>query len=163
MLSARDLVTTHRALTDAEFALNDDGGGGKLDEAGAPVAFFVQTSEKTYATFELTVTNPGGHSSTPRTDSAIFDLATVIKRLEAHRFPVAVNDTTRAYLRAMSKLTPGAEGEAMGRLAAHPDDRAAADELWDHPETIGITRTTCVPTLLRAGHAENALAQSATV
>jgi carboxypeptidase PM20D1 len=163
MLSARDMVTTHRALTDAEFALNDDGGGGKLDEAGRPVAFFVQTSEKTYATFELTVTNPGGHSSTPRTDSAIFDLATVIKRLEAHRFPVAINDTTRAYLRAMSTLTPGAAAEAMGRLAADPDDRGAADQLWRHPETVGITRTTCVPTMLRAGHADNALAQSATV
>ena len=163
MLSARDLVTTHRALTDAEFALNDDGGGGKLDETGTPVAYFVQTAEKTYATFELTVTNPGGHSSTPRTDSAIFDLANVLKRLEAHRFPVAINDTTRAYLREMGRLTPGPEGEAMGRLAADPADQAAADELWRHPEVVGITRTTCVPTMLRAGHAENALAQSATV
>lgn len=101
MLSARDLVTTHRALTDAEFALNDDGGGGKLDEAGKPVAYFVQTAEKTYATFELTVANPGGHSSTPRTDNAIFDLAHVLARLEAYRFPVVVNDATRAYLREM--------------------------------------------------------------
>ncbi len=163
MLSARDLVTTHRALTDAEFALNDDGGGGKLDETGTPVAYFVQTAEKTYATFELTVTNPGGHSSTPRTDSAIFDLANVLKRLEAYRFPVAVNDTTRAYLREMGRLTPGPEGEAMGRLAADPADQAAADELWRRPEAVGITRTTCVPTMLRAGHAENALPQSATV
>jgi acetylornithine deacetylase/succinyl-diaminopimelate desuccinylase-like protein len=163
MLSARDLVTTHRALTDAEFALNDDGGGGKLDETGTPVAYFVQSAEKTYATFELTVTNPGGHSSTPRTDSAIFDLANVLKHLEAYRFPVAVNDTTRAYLREMGRLTPGPEGEAMGRLAADPADQAAADELWRHPEAVGITRTTCVPTMLRAGHAENALPQSATV
>jgi acetylornithine deacetylase/succinyl-diaminopimelate desuccinylase-like protein len=163
MLSARDLVTKHRALTDAEFALNDDGGGGKLDEAGMPVAYFIQTAEKTYATFELTIANPGGHSSTPRTDNAIFDLAHVLARLEAHRFPVAVNDATRAYLREMGRLTPGLEGEAMARLATDPTDRAAADELWRHPEAVGITRTTCVPTLLRAGHAENALPQSATV
>ena len=163
MLSARDLVTTHRALTDAEFALNDDGGGGKLDEAGKAVAYFVQTAEKTYATFELTVTNPGGHSSTPRTDNAIFDLARVLDRLEAYRFPVAVNEGTRAYLREMGRLTPGPEGDAMVRLSDDPSDRAAADELWRHPEAVGITRTTCVPTMLRAGHAENALAQSATV
>ncbi len=163
MLSARDLVTTHRALTDAEFALNDDGGGGQLDEDGTAVAFFIQTSEKTYATFEMTVTNPGGHSSTPRADSAIVDLAAVITRLAAFRFPIAMNDTTRAYLRAMSTLTPGPAGDAMARLAADPGDRAAADQLWRHPEVVGITRTTCVPTMLRAGHAENALAQSATV
>ena len=163
MLSARDLVKTHRALTDAEFALNDDGGGGKLDESGKPVAFFIQAAEKTYATFELTVTNPGGHSSTPRADNAIYDLAAVLKRLEAHRFPVKVNDTTRGYLRAMARLTPGPEGEAMGRLAENPADEAAADELWRHPEAVGITRTTCVPTMLRAGHAENALPQSATI
>lgn len=163
MLSARALVTTHRALTDAEFALNDDGGGGKLDESGAPVAFFIQAAEKTYATFELTVTNPGGHSSTPRPDNAIYDLARVVQRLEAHRFPVAVNDTTRGYLEAMARLTPGPTGDAMRRLAADPGDRAAADVLWALPEEVGITRTTCVPTMLRGGHAENALAQSVTV
>ncbi len=163
MLSARDLVKTHRALTDAEFALNDDGGGGKLDESGRPVAFFIQAAEKTYATFELTITNPGGHSSTPRADNAIYDLGAVLKRLEAHRFPVKVNDTTRGYLRAMARLTPGPEGEAMGRLAENPADVAAGDELWRHPEAVGITRTTCVPTMLRAGHAENALPQSATI
>jgi acetylornithine deacetylase/succinyl-diaminopimelate desuccinylase-like protein len=122
----------------------------------------VQTSEKTYATFELTVTNPGGHSSTPRTDNAIYELATALKRIEAHRFPVQVNDVTRAYFQAVSKLTPGEVGDAMGRLARNPNDAGAADVLWRHPEQVGITRTTCVATMLRAGHAENALPQSAT-
>lgn len=162
MLSTRALVTTHRALTDAEFALNADGGGGVLNEAGEPERYLVQTSEKTYATFELTVTNPGGHSSTPRTDNAIYQLATVLKNIEAHRFPVMLNDATRAYFEAVARITPGKIGEAMGRLARDAADSAAAEVLWHEPEHVGITRTTCVATMLRAGHAENALPQSAT-
>lgn len=162
MKSTREMVTTHRALTDAEFALNDDGGGGKLDEQGEPVAFYLQSAEKTYASFELTVTNPGGHSSTPRVDNAIYDLAKVLQRLEAHRFPVMTTDATRLYLREMSTITPGEVGKAMAALAANPDDQAAADVLWTKPEVVGITRTTCVATMLKAGHAENALPQSAT-
>jgi len=162
MTSTREMVTTHRGLTDAEFALNDDGGGGKLDEQGEPVAFYLQSAEKTYASFELTVTNPGGHSSTPRVDNAIYDLARVLQRLEAYRFPVMTTDATRLYLREMSTITPGEAGKAMAALAANPDDQAAADVLWTKPEVVGITRTTCVATMLKAGHAENALPQSAT-
>lgn len=162
MLTARDLVTTHRALTDAEFALNADGGGGVLGEDGNPIRYLLQTSEKTYATFELTVTNPGGHSSTPRLDNAIYELATVLKNIQAYRFPVRMNETTKRYFQAASKVTPGEVGEAMARLAANPDDSAAADVLWAEPEQVGITRTTCVATMLRAGHAENALPQTAT-
>ena len=162
MLSTRGMATTHRALTDAEFALNDDGGGGTLDEQGEPVAFFLQSAEKTYATFELTVTNPGGHSSTPRVDNAIYDLAGALKRLEAHRFPVMTNDATLLYLREMSAIKGGEVGRAMSALAANPGDEAAADLLWKEPEIVGITRTTCVATMLRGGHAENALPQSAT-
>jgi acetylornithine deacetylase/succinyl-diaminopimelate desuccinylase-like protein len=155
-------VTTHRELTDAEFALNADGGGGVLNDDGTPRAFLVQASEKTYATFELTVTNPGGHSSTPRTDNAIYQLARALGQVEAHRFPVRTNDATRAYFEAASRLDDGAVGEAMARLAADPDDAGAAEVLWHEPEQVGITRTTCVATMLRGGHAENALPQSAT-
>ncbi len=162
MVSAREMVTTHRDLTDAEFALNADGGGGSMDPDGKPLLFAVQASEKTYATFELTTTNPGGHSSTPRTDNAIYDLATALGHLEAYRFPVMTNGVTRAYLRAMSKVVPGAVGGAMARLADDPTDEHAADVLWHEPEEVGVTRTTCVATMLRAGHAENALPQSAT-
>jgi acetylornithine deacetylase/succinyl-diaminopimelate desuccinylase-like protein len=162
MRSTRAMVTTHRALTDAEFALNDDGGGGMLDERGEPVAFFLQSAEKTYATFELTVSNPGGHSSTPRVDNAIYELAGALKRIEAHRFPVMTNDATRLYLREMAAITPGEVGKAMAALAENPADDAAAAVLWKEPEVVGITRTTCVPTMLRGGHAENALPQSAT-
>lgn len=162
MMSARRMVTTHRELTEAEFALNADGGGGLLSVDGNPVSYVIQTSEKTYATFELTVTNPGGHSSTPRTDNAIYELATALKNIEAYRFPVMVNQATRRYLEGMAKVTPGEIGEAMARLADNPDDSQAADVLWHQPEVVGITRTTCVATMLRAGHAENALPQSAT-
>jgi acetylornithine deacetylase/succinyl-diaminopimelate desuccinylase-like protein len=162
MLTARALVSTHRALTDAEFALNADGGGGVLNEAGEPERYLVQTAEKTYATFELTVTNPGGHSSTPRDDNAIYELATVLKRIQAHRFPVQVNEVTRRYFEAVARITPGEVGEAMGRLARDPSDAEAAEVLWHEPEQVGITRTTCVATMLKAGHAENALPQTAT-
>ncbi len=162
MVSTRGLVTTHRKLTDAEFALNDDGGGGILDERGEPVAFFMQSAEKTYATFELTVTNPGGHSSTPRVDNAIYELAGALKRIEAHRFPVMMNDATRLYFTEMAKVTPGEVGKAMAALVANPADEQAANVLWTRPEQVGITRTTCVATMLRGGHAENALPQSAT-
>jgi carboxypeptidase PM20D1 len=162
MISARELVTTHRDLTDAEFALNADGGGGVMDPDGKPLMYLVQASEKTYATFELTVTNPGGHSSTPRTDNAIYQLATALKHLEAYRFPVMMNDVTRSYLRAMSKVETGEVGKAMAALADNPADARAADVLWHQPEQVGVTRTTCVATMLRAGHAENALPQSAT-
>ncbi len=162
MLSAERMATVHRDLTDAAFALNADGGGGVLAEDGSPVAYSVQTSEKTYATFELTVRNPGGHSSTPRTDNAIYELATALKRIEAYRFPVRVNDATRLFFRESAKITEGAVGEAMAHLAENPDDSQAAAVLWNEPELVGITRTTCIATMLRAGHAENALPQSAT-
>ena len=162
MLTTRALVTTHRELTDAEFALNADGGGGVLTQDGRALQYLIQSSEKTYATFELTVTNPGGHSSTPRVDNAIYELASALKNIEAHRFPVRVNEATRQYFEASARITGGEVGGAMARLARNPDDSEAADILWHQPEQVGITRTTCVATMLRAGHAENALPQSAT-
>lgn len=162
MLTAQDLAGAHRNLIDAEYALNTDAGGGVLDEAGKPARYTVETSEKTYATFELTVTNPGGHSSTPRVDNAIYQLTAALQKLQSYRFPVQVNDITRAYFTALSRITPGPVGAAMGQLATDPSDSAAAEVLWHVPEQVGITRTTCVPTMLEAGHAENALPQRAT-
>jgi acetylornithine deacetylase/succinyl-diaminopimelate desuccinylase-like protein len=162
MQTAQALVGEHRALTDAEFALNADGGGGVLDEGEEPESYLIQAAEKTYATFELTVTNPGGHSSTPRTDNAIYDLAGALQRLESHRFPVRMNDATRSYFLATADLRDGEVGQAMRRLAEDPTDAEAAEVLWHEPGEVGITRTTCIATMLRAGHAENALPQSAT-
>ncbi len=161
--TVQDLLTNHRDLVDAEYALNGDAGGGTLaEEDGRPLSFGIQTAEKTYATFELTTRNPGGHSSLPRKDNAIYELADVLKAVQAHRFPVMWNDTTLAWFRAAGAVTAGSRGEAMRRFAANPRDTAAADILADSPTDVGITQTTCVATELRAGHAENALPQSAT-
>ena len=162
MQTTRSLMTTHRQLTDAEFALNADAGGGELGPDGKARAYSIQTSEKTYATFTLTVRNPGGHSSAPRADNAIYELATVLKNIEAYRFPVQTNETTRRYFEALARVTDGEVGEAMRRFALNPDDAEAAEILAQLPWQVGVTRTTCVATMLSAGHAENALPQSAT-
>lgn len=156
-------IAAHPWVKDAEFAINTDAGGGALDNAtGKPLIYLVQGAEKTYATFDVTVTNPGGHSSRPRADNAIYQLAHALDRIEAHHFPVMANDLTRAYLGAMGRAQTGVVGEALRRFAANPDDAAAADTLAQSPEFVGTTRTTCVATMVEAGHAENALPQKAT-
>lgn len=162
MATVRDLVNNHRDLIDAEYALNSDGGGGTLEENGKPRMYSVQTAEKTYASFELTTHNPGGHSSQPRPDNAIYELADALEKLQAYRFPTMWNDTTLAAFKTVGAATPGEVGEAMRRFAANPKDEAAADVLAKVPYEVGKTRTTCIPTLLRGGHADNALPQSAT-
>jgi carboxypeptidase PM20D1 len=155
-------IAAHRWVKDAEFAINTDAGGGILDDAtGKPLIYLVQGAEKTYATFDVTVTNPGGHSSRPRGDNAIYQLAHVLAKIEAYQFPVMANDLTRAYLGAVGKAQSGSVGEALRKFSADPNDAAAANELAKSPEFVGTTRTTCVATMLTAGHAENALPQTA--
>jgi acetylornithine deacetylase/succinyl-diaminopimelate desuccinylase-like protein len=161
--TTRDLVENHRALIDAEFALNGDGGGGTLDDAtGNGRIYSLQGAEKSYATFTFTARNPGGHSSAPRLDNAIYDLADALTKLRAHRFKVMWNDWTIGSFRAASAATPGALGDAMRRFAENPTDADAAEVLWREPGLVGRTRTTCVATMLGGGHAENALPQTAT-
>jgi acetylornithine deacetylase/succinyl-diaminopimelate desuccinylase-like protein len=121
----------------------------------------LQTAEKTFASFTLTAHNPGGHSSQPRPDNAIYDVADALQRVRGYAFPVMWNDTTIAYFRAAGPVTPAPIGPAMTRFAAHPGDRRAAATLSASPFAVGQIRTTCVPTLLAAGHADNALPQSA--
>ena len=162
MATIQDLVKHHRDLIDAEYALNSDGGGGTLTEAGHAQIFNIQTAEKTYASFELTVRNPGGHSSLPRPDNAIYELADALKRLQAYAFPVSWNDTTLASFRAAGGERKDAVGAAMVRFAEHPGDAEAAAVISSQPSEVGAVRTTCIPTLLRGGHADNALPQSAT-
>jgi acetylornithine deacetylase/succinyl-diaminopimelate desuccinylase-like protein len=160
--NARDLVSGHRDLVDAEYALNGDAGGGTLaEEDGHAISYGLQMAEKTYASFELTVHNPGGHSSLPRKDNAIYELADALKTVQAYRFPVMWNDTTLGWFRVTGARKAGPLGEAMLRFAANPKDSVAADILGDSPADVGATRTTCIPTLLRGGHADNALPQSA--
>jgi carboxypeptidase PM20D1 len=163
MVTTKALVDEHIDLTRAEFALNADAGGGALsDEDGSILYYEVQTAEKTYATYELTVTNPGGHSSRPTATNAIYELSDALRSIQAHRFPVMVNAATRLFFERASEFEPGEVGAAMRALAANPNDAEAAEVLWNVPGFVGTTRTTCVATMLRAGHAENALPQSAT-
>jgi len=155
-------IAAHAWVKNAEFAINTDAGGGILDEAGGkPLIYLVQGAEKTYATFDLIATNPGGHSSRPRADNAIYQLAHALEKVEAHRFPVMATDLSRSYLGAVGKQQPGPLGEALRKFAADPTDAGAADVLAKSPEYVGTTRTTCVATMLDAGHAENALPQTA--
>ncbi|MBI1253954.1 MAG: M20/M25/M40 family metallo-hydrolase [Hyphomonas sp.] len=144
------------------YVLNADAGGLSLDENGKPLLYGVQGAEKTYATFELTVSNPGGHSSTPRVDNAIYELADALKRIEAYKFPVMHSPLTLASFTSAGAQTPGPLGEAMLAFAKNPADEAAIGALRANPETVGSTGTTCIATMLRAGHAENALPQRAT-
>jgi carboxypeptidase PM20D1 len=151
------------AFRDAELLLNIDGGGGDLDEAGKPVMFGVQGAEKTYADFELSFTNPGGHSSAPRKVNAITQLARALEKVANHEFPGQVNEITRAsWAAAAAKATDPRMADAMRRFAANPDDAEARSILRADPNYVGQTGTTCVATMVNAGHAPNALPQRAT-
>ncbi len=161
--TARDIVTKHRDLMDAEFALNGDGGGGVLSEGTAKaLIFYVQGAEKSSAQFLVTTHNPGGHSSQPRADNAIYELADALKAVQGYQFPVKWNEWTIGDFKAASLVTKGPIGDAMAKFAADPGNAAAAAELSKTPAYLGRIRTTCVATMLTGGHAENALPQSAT-
>ena len=163
MTSTKILAYERPDLVEAEYALNSDSGGGQLSEDGKVLNFLVQTSEKTYVTWEITARNPGGHSSRPKPDNAIFDLADAISKIRAHKFPVRWSDTTLEYFAETGKQLGGELGDAMIRFSEDPNDAEAAERLSIESSYVGTTRTTCVPTMLRGGHAENALPQSATV
>lgn len=150
-------------LSNADLVLNIDGGGGTLDEkTGRPLYWTWQGAEKTYADFALTVTNPGGHSSAPRRDNAIVQLAAALTRIGAYRFTPEVNDLTRAYFVQAAKYEDPATGAAMRAFAADPADAAAIATLTANYETVGAIGTTCVATTIGGGHAINALPQRAT-
>lgn len=146
----------------AEFALNADAGGGGYARDGSPIGFGLQTAEKTYQSYFFTVRNRGGHSSRPRPDNAIYELADALKRLQAHRFQPMLNETTSAYFAERAKQEGNsALGQAMRRWVANPEDGEAADIIENSETEVGITRTRCVATMLEGGHAENALPQMA--
>ena len=147
---------------DVEFGLNADGGGGGFFPDGRPTSFLMQTAEKTFAGYTLTVRNRGGHSSKPRKDNAIYSLSHALDKIEAHRFEPMLNETTRAYFGERQKQEKGPLGEAMRTWLANPKDGAAADAIEADENEVGLTRTRCVPTRLFAGHADNALPQLAT-
>jgi acetylornithine deacetylase/succinyl-diaminopimelate desuccinylase-like protein len=145
-----------------EFGLNADGGGGSINTDKSPAGFTMQTAEKTFAGYTLTVRNRGGHSSKPRKDNAIYSLAHALDKIEAYRFQPMLNETTRAYFEGRQKLEKGPLGDAMRAWLANPNDGAAADAIEASETEVGLTRTRCVPTRLFAGHADNALPQLAT-
>ncbi len=155
-------ATDWRKWTEAEFVLNADAGGGAFTRDGAPLGFGIQTSEKTFQSYYFRVHNPGGHSSRPRPDNAIYQLADALKKLEAHRFTPMLTETTRAYFTARAQQEGPTElGNAMRAWLANPNDGAAADIIEANPLEVGVTRTRCVATMLKGGHAENALPQLA--
>ena len=156
-----ELIAAHPWVHNARYAINTDAGGGMLAPNGQPLVYLVQGAEKTFTSFRLTVTNPGGHSSRPRDDNAIYDLARALLRVEAYHFPVQATALTRSYLGTLGRIVPGAAGQMLTRFAANPDDAEAAEALRHAPEYVGTTRTTCVATMLDAGHAQNALPQRA--
>ena len=150
-------------LANAELVLNIDGGGGTNSEAtGAPLYFTWQGAEKTYADFQLTVTNPGGHSSEPRVVNAIDELAEGLLRIHGHQFKPELNDLTRAYFVEASKYVEPDIGAAERAFAADPTDRKSIAVLSANPATVGKIGTTCVVTMINGGHGLNALPQRAT-
>jgi acetylornithine deacetylase/succinyl-diaminopimelate desuccinylase-like protein len=153
------LIKNHRDLLDAELALNEGGGVGMKD--GRPLFNGIQTSEKLYQSFWLEVKNKGGHSSQPRADNAIYELAAALERLSKHAFPFELNDTTRAAFQTMAKIETGPDAADMAAVAAAKPDPAAIARLSAKPPYNAQMRTTCVATRLEGGHADNALPQVA--
>jgi len=154
------LLKNHRELIDAEFVLNMDAGGVTTIK-GKPVNVDVEASEKQYADFELTVINPGGHSSLPTPDNAIYHLADALSRLEHSPFPVEFNAVTRTYFERRATLENARTNADMNAILHTPPDGAAVARLSQDPRYNSMLRTTCVATRLSAGHANNALPQTA--
>ena len=161
MLTIEDMVENHRNLIDAEYAINADSGGGRLDTNYKPIAYQLQAAEKTYADFTISITNPGGHSSRPTRVNAIYDLAQALKEIESYEFPIESNDITVEYFKMRAAAEKNELGKAMMDFSINPNDSRAAEIISKDPNQIGIIKTTCVATMLDAGHAENALPQSA--
>jgi len=147
----------------AELVLNADAGQGVLDKQGKAVVYLLQAAEKTYADYEISLTDPGGHSSRPGATNAIYGLAQIIERIGAYKFPAQADDLTRAYFHATGKKIAGPLGQAMLAFADDPTNAAAIATLRAEPEYVGQTGTTCVATMLSGGHALNALPQKASV
>ena len=154
------LAQNRKDLIDAEYALNE-GGGGRVLPDGKRQILAMQVGEKTVQNFQLETTNPGGHSSVPRPDNAIYSLAAGVANIGKFEFPVQFNDTTRAFFTRLAPTLPTAVGDAIKALLANPQDAAANAIVSADPTLHSTLRTTCVATMLEAGHAMNALPQRA--
>ena len=159
---ARYLVEHERALIDAEFALNENGSG-VLDKNGKRIAITMQAGQKVQQHFQLEVTSPGGFSSGPPKDTAIYEMGRALARLAAFDFPLDISTSSKAYLRGMSKIETGERADEMRAMLAEPPDTGAAARIArDDPRLNSMLRTTCVAVTLHAGEAESALPRRAT-
>jgi acetylornithine deacetylase/succinyl-diaminopimelate desuccinylase-like protein len=158
---AQWLATNHKDWIAADFALNE-GSVGIRDAAGKRISLGFQAGEKVYQDFAVVARNPGGHSSRPRPDNAIYELSAGLTRLGKYEFPAQFSDTTRVYFTKTADIVGSETGDAMRRLVANPQDSAANAIVSRDPAWHSMLRTTCVATRLDAGHANNALAQRAT-
>jgi acetylornithine deacetylase/succinyl-diaminopimelate desuccinylase-like protein len=154
------LLQTHRDLVDAEFALNPDSGG-VATEHGRPIAVEFEATEKLYADYQLLATNPGGHSSLPKPDNAIYHVADALAVLQKSPFPFELNSITREYFTQMALVEPAETAADMRAILSTPPDAAAIARLSQDARFNSTMRTTCVPTMLNGGHAYNALPQRA--
>jgi acetylornithine deacetylase/succinyl-diaminopimelate desuccinylase-like protein len=154
------LLKNHRDLINAAFVLNADSGGVDLQD-GKPITFNVEATEKLYGDYQLTATNPGGHSSLPGPDNAIYQITDALTRLKAYTFPFELNPVTRAYFARMSALESGQTAADMKGILKTPPSLPAMKQLSEIPKYNATMRTTCVATRLSGGHANNALPQTA--
>ena len=150
------LLRNRPELMVADYVLNPDSGGVELRE-GRATTMNVEATEKTYADFKLTATNPGGHSSLPRPDNAIYELMHALDTLEAHPFPIELNPVTRAELAEDAKVTTPERAKLIAGVLKEPMDARAVAEFVKSPTDNALLRTTCVATMLTGGHAPNAL------
>ena len=145
----------------AAFVINPDGEGPTLHD-GKATELLVEATEKTYADYRITATNPGGHSSEPRPDNAIYELMHALLKLEASPFPVELNNVSRSELEAMVKVSPPATAADIEGILKTPPDQTAIADFSKLPEANATLRTTCVATMLQGGRAPNALPAEAT-
>lgn len=154
------LLKNHRAMLDADFVLNPDSGGVETDH-GKPIVVGIEASEKTYADFLLTITDRGGHSSLPHPNNPIFRLGAALERLRQSPFPYELNAVTRDYFSRLAPRVSPADAAAMNSIAKTPPDPAGFEQLSHNTYYNALLRTTCIPTRFSAGHANNALPQTA--
>jgi acetylornithine deacetylase/succinyl-diaminopimelate desuccinylase-like protein len=154
------LLKTHRDWIDAEYCINLDGGEFEKQQ-GKHVLAAIQASEKVYADFQLESLNPGGHSSVPSSDNAIYHLAGALTRLQGFSFPAQINEITRNYFERTADLTSGQVAADLRAAAKQPPNATAIERLSAVPYYNALLRTTCVATMLSGGHAPNALPQTA--
>jgi len=153
------LLNNKRELIDAAYGLSE-GGGGVLED-GKPLIHTVEVSEKQFMTVELETTNPGGHAARPSRQNAIYELTDALNRIAQYEFPVNLTEAVRIYFMRRAALTTGQVAEDMRTITQDAHNQAAVERISARPDLVGMIRTTCIATMLQAGHAENALPQRA--